>query len=117
MARVEAQRRAHYLAELDMIRKARLTLARGKREDFEAAARRARHPEQADTTDAAGPRAFEADEGNWWVVSRYVLPDAVLEWSVPVTAARTSVTVQLTRERARRALLLIALGSDSGLGA
>ena len=76
-----------------------------QREDFETAARE-RNPhglgELSDTTDAAGRAAFAADAGRWWAVSRYVLPDAVLEWTVPVRAKdKDSVVVRLNRENAR----------------
>jgi hypothetical protein len=94
-----------YVAQLDSIRKAREKWLESQREDFEAAARE-RNPhglgELSDTTDASGRAAVAADAGKWWAVSRYVLPDEVLEWSVPVTAQKKdSVVVRLTRKNAR----------------
>jgi hypothetical protein len=105
VARVAAERRG-YLARLDSIRKARETWLNDRRKDFETAAKeRNAHgfPELADTTDAAGRAVFKADEGQWWAVSRYVLPDEVLEWAVPVRVRkdRDSVVVRLTRKNAR----------------
>jgi hypothetical protein len=105
VARVAAARRA-YLAQLDGIRKARAKWLEDQREDFEAAAKeRNTHGlgELSDTTDAAGRAAFAADEGRWWAVSRYVLPDEVLEWAVPVRVRkdRDSVVVRLDRKNAR----------------
>jgi hypothetical protein len=103
VARVEAERRA-YLAQLDVIRKARLKWVEDKREDFEAAVKaRTSDPEQVDTTDAQGRASFAVEEGNWWVVSSYVLPDAVLEWQRRVTLPKKgdSTVVSLTRARAK----------------
>ena len=104
VARVAAARRA-YVAGLDSISKAREKWLEARREDFETAAKeRNAHGlgELSDTTDAAGRASFAADAGKWWAVSRYVLPDAVLEWAVPVRAQeKDSVVVRLTRENAR----------------
>jgi hypothetical protein len=103
VARVEAQRRA-YLAQLDGIRKAREKWLADRRDDFEKAVKdRTSTPEKADTTDVAGRASFSVDEGNWWVVSSYVLPDAVLEWQRRVTLPKKgdSTVVNLTRQRAR----------------
>jgi hypothetical protein len=105
VARVGAQRRV-YLAQLDSIRKAREKWLEDQREDFETAARE-RNPhglgELSDTTDASGRAAVSADEGRWWAVSRYVLPDEVLEWAVPVRVRKDadSTVVRLTRKNAR----------------
>ena len=104
VARVVAARRA-YVAQLDSIRKARAKWLEAQAEDFAAAAKE-RNPhglgELSDTTDAAGRAAFAADAGRWWAVSRYVLPDAVLEWAVPVRAKdKDSVVVRLNRKNAR----------------
>ncbi|HEX8904107.1 MAG TPA: hypothetical protein VF771_04655 [Longimicrobiaceae bacterium] len=103
--RIEAERRA-LLAQADSIRKAREKWLADIREDFEKAVEeRLGHSgltEKADTTDAAGRAAFEADPGKWYAVARYVLPDAVLEWQVPVTAREgDSTVVRLTRKKAR----------------
>jgi hypothetical protein len=54
-----------------------------------------------DTTDARGRARIPADEGRYWVWSAYVLPDATLEWNVPVTVRGDSAVVRLTRENAR----------------
>jgi hypothetical protein len=104
VARVAAARRA-YLTMLDSIRGAREKWLEARREDFEAAAKE-RNPaglgELSDTTDASGRATFAADAGKWWAVSRYVLPDAVLEWAVPVRAhEKDSVVVRLNRGNAR----------------
>ena len=103
--RIQMERRA-YLAQLDSVRKARAKWIEGKAKDFEEGAKDHNahgYPEMTDTTDARGRGTFEADEGKWWVVSRYVLPDRVLEWSVPVTVRkdRDSVVVRLTPRNAR----------------
>jgi hypothetical protein len=92
-----------YVAGLDSIRKARDHWLEQHDKDFQTAATQASHglAEHADTTDAAGRAAFKADPGKWWVVARYVLPDRVLEWSVPVTARKDSVVVRLRRGNAR----------------
>ena len=59
-------------------------------------------PELVDTTDAAGRAAFAADEeAQWWLYARYLLPDAELEWSEPVTLRPDSAVVELTRGNAR----------------
>jgi len=94
-----------YVTQLDSIRKARAKWLEDQREDFEAAAKE-RNPhglgELSDTTDATGRAAVAADAGRWWAVSRYVLPDEVLEWSVPVRAQeKDSVVVRLNRKNAR----------------
>ena len=105
VARVAAARRA-YVAQLDSIRKAREKWLEDQRKDFETAAKE-RNPgglgELSDTTDASGRATFAADAGRWWAVSRYVLPDVVLEWAVPVRVRedQDSVVVRLTREKAR----------------
>lgn len=102
-ARVEAQRRA-YVAQLDGIRKARAKWLADRQEDFEAAVKqRTSVGEKADTTDAQGRASFAVEEGSWWVISSYVLPDAVLEWQRRVTlpGKGDSTVVRLTRERAR----------------
>lgn len=56
---------------------------------------------RSDTTDARGRASFPADEGRHWVWSVYVLPEATLEWSVPVVLRGDSAHVELTRENAR----------------
>ncbi len=105
VARVEAQHRA-LVAQLDTVRKARDRWLEDRREDFEAAVKdrtsRTGFTEHTDTTDAAGRAGFAVDPGRWYAVSRYVLPDAVLEWQVRVNAAKSdSTVVRLTRQNAR----------------
>lgn len=59
--------------------------------------------ERADTTDADGRAAFAAEPGEWWVSATYVLPEAVLEWSLPVRVAEgDSAVVRLDPARATR---------------
>jgi len=105
VARIGAQRRG-YLAQLDSVRKARAKWLDDRREAFEESAkdRNAKgFPEKSDTTDARGRAAFAADEGRWWAVAQYVLPDEILEWSVPVRvhADRDSTVVRLDRSNAK----------------
>ena len=56
---------------------------------------------EVDTTDAGGYSTFRAADGQWWVTARYMLPEAELEWNVPVAATGDSVVVRLTRQNAR----------------
>ena len=56
--------------------------------------------EAADTTDAAGRAELPAEEGQWWVYARYVLPETELEWNVKMTMSGDSVVVPLTRQNA-----------------
>jgi hypothetical protein len=102
VARVEARRTA-LLARFDSIGRAREAWLEEHRKDFEKAASRAAHGlnELSDTTDARGRAAFAAEPGKWWVVASYVLPDRVLEWSVPVTARKDSVVVRLRPSNAK----------------
>lgn len=105
VGRIQAQRRA-LLLEVDSIRKAQEKWLEKMKDDFEKAVQdrvgRSGLMEKADTTDAAGRASFEAEPGKWWAVARYVLPDEVLEWQVPVTAREgDSTVVRLTRKRAR----------------
>ncbi|HYH78749.1 MAG TPA: hypothetical protein VEX86_03110 [Longimicrobium sp.] len=105
VARVEARRRA-LVAQLAAIRTARARWLEERREDFEAAVKertnRTGFTEQSDTTDARGRAGFAVDPGRWYAVSRYVLPDAVLEWQVRLNAESTdSSMVRLTRQNAR----------------
>jgi hypothetical protein len=58
-------------------------------------------PARSDSTDARGIVRIPAGEGRFWVWSVYVLPEATLEWSVPVAVLGDSATVRLTRETAR----------------
>jgi hypothetical protein len=55
---------------------------------------------RADTTGADGTARLSAGEGRAWIRAVYVLPEAVLEWNVPVTPQGDSTTVALTRENA-----------------
>jgi hypothetical protein len=70
----------------------------------EAAAARAAASElseASDTTDATGRAELAAEEGQWWVYARYVLPDTELEWNVKMTMSGDSVIVPLTRANAK----------------
>lgn len=70
----------------------------------EAAAARAAASElseSSDTTDATGRAELAAEEGQWWVYARYVLPDTELEWNVKMTMSGDSVIVPLTRANAK----------------
>lgn len=103
-----AQRRAHRRmleVRVDSIRAARRawrdriyapldSLARAREAELGTSAR-------SDTTDARGRASLPADEGRFWVWSVYVLPEATLEWSVPVAVRGDSAAVGLTRESAR----------------
>jgi hypothetical protein len=102
VARVEARRTA-LVARLDSVRKAREQWLEDHRKDFEKAAERAAggQAEQSDTTDSAGRAAFGAEPGRWWVTASYVLPDRVLEWSVPITARKDSMVVRLRPSNAK----------------
>lgn len=104
VARVEAQRRA-LVVQLEAVRMARDKWLEARREDFEQAVKertsRTGFTEKVDTTDATGRASFKVDAGRWYAVSRYVLPDAVLEWQVRVNAEEgDSTVVRLTRQRA-----------------
>ena len=57
--------------------------------------------ESSDTTDASGRAELAAEEGQWWVYARYVLPDTELEWNVKMTMSGDSVLVPLTRANAK----------------
>ncbi|HSU16416.1 hypothetical protein [Longimicrobium sp.] len=97
--RIEAERRA-LLAQIDSIRRARDRWLHDVDKDFQEAVKGS-GDEHADTTDTSGRASFGVDAGKWWAVSRYVLPDAVLEWQVPVTARKgDSTVVRLTRRNA-----------------
>jgi hypothetical protein len=102
--RIETERRA-YLAQLDSVRKARAAWIKDVQDDYDSALKDWNPHGYAvltDTTDRRGRAPFGAEPGKWWVVARYVLPDAVLEWSVPVTAQKKdSVVVRLSPKNAR----------------
>ena len=102
--RVQAQRGA-YVAQLKAAQAARSKWLEEHRTAFEEGAKTHNAkglPEKSDTTDAAGRAAYSADAGKWWAVARYVLPDEVLEWSVPVQVTeKDSVVVHLDRRNAR----------------
>jgi hypothetical protein len=107
LARVRAERQA-LLARVDTLRKARAAWLEEIREPFEEAARErgGGSGEPADTTDAAGRAEMEAGAGRWWLVARYVLPQTVLEWQVPVNLRGDSAVVTLSRENATSEPLL-----------
>lgn len=104
VSRIEAQRRA-YLAQLDSVRKARVAWLKDEQDDYDEAVKAWNphgYPTRTDTTDARGRAAFGAAKGTWWAVARYVLPDEVLEWSVPVKPGKSdSVVVRLTPSNAQ----------------
>ena len=104
LARWNAQRRA-VAAALSAHRRARAAWADSAYKDFPeaaAAAAAARElSEAADTTDAAGRAEMEAEEGQYWVYARYILPDVELEWNVRMTLTGDSTVVPLTRANAR----------------
>lgn len=58
----------------------------------------------ADTTDASGRASLPAEPGQVWLRARYVLPDAVMEWNVPVTlpAGQDSLAAVLDETNGRR---------------
>lgn len=59
--------------------------------------------ERVDTTGTDGSAAFAVDGGSGWVHARYVLPDAELEWLVPVEPVEGDTTVvRLDARNARR---------------
>ena len=78
------------------------------REPFDRAvqAKLGSETERVDTTDASGRAAVEAGEGRWWLTARYVLPETVLEWELPVTIRPDSTVVALTRANAKESPLL-----------
>lgn len=92
-------------ARADSLRRARQAWLDTLSPRFEKAAEAKRGEtglvEQGDTTDAAGRAEMAAAEGEWWLSARYVLPDAELEWYVPVTLRGDSVVVRLDRRNAR----------------
>jgi|SRR5215213_915748 len=103
--RVSAERQA-LQARLDTLRKVRTAWLEKIREPFEEAVEERGGGERADTTDASGRAELPAGEGKQWVVARYVLPETVLEWEVPITARGDSTTVRLNRENAKSEPLL-----------
>jgi len=100
---VRAQRAA-VQAQVDSIRVRRLRWRQRVFEPFDSisAAKMAELGAGAatDTTDTSGRAAIAADEGRFWIYASYVLPDATLEWNVPVNVRGDSTVVRLTRENA-----------------
>ena len=96
------------LARIDSVRKARSAWLEKIREPYEEAVEREASGlgERADTTDASGRAELPAEAGRWWISARYVLPETVLEWEVPVTVRGDSVVVRLNRKNARAEPLL-----------
>ena len=107
LGRVRAERQA-LLVRIDTLRKARAAWLEEIREPYEEAARERAggSGEPADTTDASGHAEIAADAGRWWLVARYVLPETVLQWEVPVNIRGDSATVTLTRKNATEEPLL-----------
>lgn len=58
----------------------------------------------SDTTDAAGRAELASSPGQSWARARYVLPDAIMEWNVPVTlpAGQDSVVLVLDERNGKR---------------
>jgi len=58
----------------------------------------------ADTTDASGRATLPTAPGKVWLRASYVLPDAVIEWNVPVTlpAGQDSLAVARDESNGRR---------------
>lgn len=104
VSRVQVQRKA-YLAQLDSVAAARQAWLKDEQSDFDDAVKDWNSKglaEKTDTTDARGHAVYKAAPGKWWAVARYVLPDAVMEWSIPVTASKKdSVVVRLTPANAK----------------
>lgn len=73
--------------------------------DFPEAARAAavarQLSEAIDTTDATGRAELPAEEGQYWIYARYILPDTELEWNVKTTVTGDSTIVPLTRANAK----------------
>ena len=104
VARWNAQRRA-MSAQIAAHARARKAWADSAYKDFPEAAKAAADAkelsEAADTTDERGRAELPADEGQYWIYARYVLPDTELEWNVKMTLAGDSAVVNLTRANAR----------------
>ena len=68
------------------------------------AAEAAERSPAADTTDAAGRAVLSAGPGQSWLRASYVLPEAVMEWNVPVTlpGGQDSTVVRLDERNGRR---------------
>lgn len=92
----------------DSFAKAREEWLADNRERYERAvqAKLGSETERVDTTDAAGRAVVEAGEGRWWLTARYVLPESVLEWEIPITVRPDSTVVALTRANAKETPLL-----------
>ncbi|HYJ78977.1 MAG TPA: hypothetical protein VEW03_05225 [Longimicrobiaceae bacterium] len=107
LARLRAERLA-LTARADSFTKAREAWLADLREPYEKAKQAAlgSDSERADTTDASGRAELEAGEGKWWLVARYVLPESVLEWEIPLAVRPDSTVVVLTRANARETPLL-----------
>lgn len=107
LAGLRAERQA-LLVRADSFTKAHEAWLADIREPLERAVQAARgsETERVDTTDASGRADLEAGEGRWWLVARYVLPETVLEWEVPVIVRPDSTVVALTRANAKESPLL-----------
>ena len=104
VARWNAQRRA-MSAQIAAHARARKAWADSAYKDFPEAAKAAADAkelsEAADTTDERGRAELPADEGQYWVHARYVLPESELEWNVKMTLTGDSSVVTLTRANAK----------------
>ena len=104
LARWTAQRR-QVAAQTAATQRARAAWADSAYKDFPEVARAAAAArelsEAADTTDQTGRAELAAEEGQYWVYARYILPDVELEWNVKMTLTGDSAIVPLTRANAK----------------
>jgi hypothetical protein len=104
VARWNAQRRA-IAAQVAANTRARKAWRDSAYKDFPEAARAAavarELSEAIDTTDATGRAELPAEEGQYWIYARYILPDTELEWNVKMTLTGDSTVVPLTRANAK----------------
>ncbi|HEX8210789.1 MAG TPA: hypothetical protein VF584_11480 [Longimicrobium sp.] len=104
VARWNAQRRA-IAAQVAANQRARAAWRDSAYKDFPEAARAAavarELSEAIDTTDATGRAVLPAEEGQYWIYARYILPDTELEWNVKMTLTGDSTIVPLTRSNAK----------------
>lgn len=104
VARWRAQRR-YLKAREDSVQRARAVWADSAFKDFPEVAKNAAAArelsEVSDTTDATGRAELPAEEGQYWIYARYILPDVELEWNVQITHTGDSTVVPLTRANAK----------------
>ena len=104
LARWNTQRRL-LKARADSVQRARALWADSAYKDFPEVAKNAalakELSEVSDTTDATGRAELPAEEGQYWVYARYILPDVELEWNIRMTHTGDSTIVPLTRANAK----------------